>query len=156
MIQNNWKYKLLALSVSLILWFHVNSERNPQSSRTFDVSVKPVGVTASHIAEVDTPKVSITVAGLTIDPLRRQARAGDRDVELTVLEFELLYLLASNRGIVFSREALVSRVWGGDTYVTERSVDTIIKRLRRKIEPDPAEPRFILTVWGTGYKFADV
>jgi DNA-binding response OmpR family regulator len=97
----------------------------------------------------------ITVAGLTIDPLRRQARIGDREIELTVLEFELLYLLASNRGIVFSRDALVTRVWGGDTYVTERSVDTIIKRLRRKIEPDPAEPKYILTVWGTGYKFAD-
>jgi DNA-binding response OmpR family regulator len=57
---------------------------------------------------------------------------------------------------VFSREALVQRVWGGDTHVTDRSVDTLVKRVRRKIEDDRAEPRFILTVWGTGYKFADV
>jgi DNA-binding response OmpR family regulator len=56
---------------------------------------------------------------------------------------------------VFSRDALVQRVWGGDTHITERSVDTLIKRLRKKIEGDPAEPRYILTVWGTGYKFAD-
>jgi DNA-binding response OmpR family regulator len=98
----------------------------------------------------------ITAGGLTVDPARRQARIGDREIELTVLEFDLLYLLASNRGIVFSREALVQRVWGGDTYVTERNVDTIVKRLRRKIEPDAANPTFILTVWGTGYKFADV
>lgn len=98
----------------------------------------------------------ISAGGLTIDPARRQVHIGDRDVELTVLEFELLYLLASNRGIVFSREALVDRVWGSDIYVTERSVDTIVKRLRRKIEPDAANPQYILTVWGTGYKFADV
>mgnify|MGYP003693580559 FL=1 len=57
---------------------------------------------------------------------------------------------------MFSREALVQRVWGGDTHVTDRSVDTLVKRVRRKIEDDRAEPRFILTVWGTGYKFADV
>ncbi|MEO6236237.1 MAG: helix-turn-helix domain-containing protein [Vicinamibacterales bacterium] len=50
---------------------------------------------------------------------------------------------------------MVQRVWGGDTHITERSVDTLIKRLRKKIEADPGEPRFIATVWGTGYKFAD-
>ena len=98
---------------------------------------------------------TIIVDGLTLDPARRQARLDGRDIELTALEFELLYLLASNRGIVFSREALVARVWGGDTHVTERSVDTIVKRLRRKVDPDTANPRFIVTVWGTGYKFAD-
>jgi DNA-binding response OmpR family regulator len=49
----------------------------------------------------------------------------------------------------------VQRVWGGDTHITERSVDTLIKRLRRKIEADPGEPRYIATVWGTGYKFID-
>jgi len=99
---------------------------------------------------------AITIAGLTIDPARRQARIGERDIELTVLEFDLLYLLASHRGIVFTREALVSRVWGADTYVVERNVDTIVKRLRRKIEPDAANPTYILTVWGSGYKFAEL
>ena len=70
-------------------------------------------------------------------------------------EFDMLYLLASHPGIVFSREALVKRVWGDDTFVTERSVDTLIKRLRRKIEGDAADPQLIVTVWGTGYKFSD-
>jgi two-component system, OmpR family, alkaline phosphatase synthesis response regulator PhoP len=93
--------------------------------------------------------------GITVDPAWRQARLDGREIELTANEFELLYLLASNPGIVFSREALVHRVWGEDTYVTARSVDTLIKRIRKKIEPDADEPRFILTVWGTGYKFAD-
>jgi len=97
----------------------------------------------------------VTVAGLLVDPARRLARLNDRDIELTAHEFDLLYVLASNRGIVFSRDALVQRVWGGDTHITERSVDTLIKRLRKKIEADPAEPRYIATVWGTGYKSTD-
>jgi DNA-binding response OmpR family regulator len=98
----------------------------------------------------------VAAGGLTVDPARRHARLDGREIDLTAHEFDMLYLLASNRGIVFSRDVLVQRVWGDDTHVTERSVDTLIKRLRRKIEPDPDEPRFILTVWGTGYKFADV
>jgi two-component system alkaline phosphatase synthesis response regulator PhoP len=57
---------------------------------------------------------------------------------------------------VFSREALLSRIWRGDTFVTVRSVDTLVKRLRRRIEADPAHPAFLLTVWGVGYKLADV
>jgi DNA-binding response OmpR family regulator len=99
---------------------------------------------------------AVSVHGVDVDPARRQAKLEGRDIELTAHEFDLLYLLASNPGIVFSREALVQRVWGGDTHVTDRSVDTLVKRVRRKIEDDRAEPRFILTVWGTGYKFADV
>jgi DNA-binding response OmpR family regulator len=99
---------------------------------------------------------AVSVHGVDVDPARRLARLDGREIELTAHEFDLLYLLASNPGIVFSREALVQRVWGGDTHVTDRSVDTLVKRVRRKIEDDRAEPRFILTVWGTGYKFADV
>lgn len=74
MIRNNWKYKLLALMVSLILWVHVNSERNPQSTRTFDVSLRTVGVARSHIAELDTPQISVTVAGLktTVEALTKE------------------------------------------------------------------------------------
>jgi DNA-binding response OmpR family regulator len=99
--------------------------------------------------------VPLVVGGLTIDAARRLARVDGREIELTAHEFDLLFLLASNRGIVFGRDALVQRVWGGDMHVTGRSVDTLVKRVRHKIEADPAEPRFILTVWGTGYKFAD-
>lgn len=93
---------------------------------------------------------------LVVDPARRHARLNDREIELTAYEFELLYLLASHKGIVFTREALMKKVWGDDTHITERSVDTLVKRVRRKIEDDSGEPVFVLTVWGTGYKFADV
>jgi DNA-binding response OmpR family regulator len=97
----------------------------------------------------------VAAKGLTVDPARRHARMNGKEIELTSHEFDLLYLLASHPGIVFSREALLQRVWGNETFVTERSVDTLIKRLRRKIESDATDPQLILTVWGTGYKFAD-
>jgi DNA-binding response OmpR family regulator len=93
---------------------------------------------------------------VALDPARRRVTADGQPVELTAREFDLLYLLASNPGIVFSREALVSRIWRDDTFVTERNVDTLIKRIRRKVEPDASEPSLILTVWGTGYKATDV
>jgi DNA-binding response OmpR family regulator len=98
----------------------------------------------------------VTAADITLDPERRQARVRGELVELTKQEFDVLYLLASRRGIVFSREALIAKVWGGDTYVTERTVDSVVSRLRRKIERDPNDPEMILTAWGVGYKFADV
>ena len=98
---------------------------------------------------------AVAAGPLTIEPARRQARLDGRDIELTAHEFDLLYLLAANRGIVFSRESLVQRVWGDDLHVTVRSVDSLVKRVRRKIETDPGNPRFVLTVWGAGYKFAD-
>jgi DNA-binding response OmpR family regulator len=111
---------------------------------------------ASQLAAGVAHAKPVFVHGIEVDPARRIARIDGRDIELTAHEFDLLYLLASNPGIVFSREALVQRVWGGDTHVTDRSVDTLVKRVRRKIDDDPADPRFIMTVWGTGYKFADV
>lgn len=93
---------------------------------------------------------------IEIDPARRRVRVGSRDVAVTAHEFQLLYVLLSNPGIVFSREALLRRAWPGDTFVTVRSVDTLVKRLRRKIEDKPSNPAVIVTVWGAGYKAADV
>ena len=98
----------------------------------------------------------IVYRNIEIDPARRRVRVGTREVDLTSNEFQLLSVLLASPGIVFSREALLSRVWDNETFVTVRSVDTLIKRVRKKIESDPAEPDVILTVWGTGYKAADV
>ncbi|CAN5654326.1 response regulator transcription factor [soil metagenome] len=107
-------------------------------------------------AEEPAHTAPVTVGVLTVDPARRQAILEDREIDLTANEFDLLYLLTTNRGIVFTRDALIERVWGNDTHITERSVDSLVKRVRRKLEDDGSEPKFILTVWGTGYKFADV
>jgi DNA-binding response OmpR family regulator len=94
--------------------------------------------------------------GIEIDPARRRVRVEGRDVDLTTHEFNLLHLLLSNPGIVFSREALLRRIWKEETFVTVRSVDTLVKRVRKKVEADPTRPAVILTVWGAGYKAADV
>jgi DNA-binding response OmpR family regulator len=106
-------------------------------------------------AEGGGPLAPIAYGDMEIDPARRRVRVGHRDIDLTFNEFELLYVLLSNPGIVFSREALLSRVWKDQTFVTVRSVDTLVKRLRKKIEQTPGEPETILTVWGAGYKAAD-
>jgi DNA-binding response OmpR family regulator len=98
----------------------------------------------------------VTYKHIDMDPARRRVRVGNREVELTSNEFHLLYVLLASPGIVFSREALLSRVWKDQTFVTVRSVDTLVKRLRKKIERNPADPAVILTVWGAGYKAADV
>ena len=94
--------------------------------------------------------------GVLVDVDKRLAIANGQVVDLTKQEFELLHLLVSRPGIVFSRAALLSKVWGGDTYVTVRTVDTVISHLRRKLEVEPQDPELILTVWGVGYKCADV
>ena len=99
---------------------------------------------------------SIRLRGLAIDVPKRRVTVDGDVAELTDQEFRLLHLLATHPGIVFSREALLAKIWRGDTFVTVRSVDTLVKRLRRRIEKDPAEPQYLLTVWGVGYKFADV
>lgn len=76
-------------------------------------------------------------------------------VTLTSLEFDLLWLLASRPNVVFSRDALMEQVWGEDRVVDTRSIDSLVSRLRRKLETDPAHPRYIQTVWGAGYRFAE-
>jgi len=93
--------------------------------------------------------------GIMLDLDKRQATVRGQPVELTKQEFDLLHLFVAHRGIVFNRDALLAKVWGGDTYVTDRTVDTVVSRLRRKVEIDPQDPELILTAWGVGYKFVD-
>jgi len=83
---------------------------------------------------------------------RRVIREGS-DVYLTAKEFDLLWLLANHPGRVFTRDQLLDQVWGYEFYGNVRTVDVHIRHLREKIEPDSGNPRYILTVWGVGYKF---
>ena len=98
----------------------------------------------------------VEVHGVELDPSRRGVRVRGNAIDVTRQEFNLLYLLAANPGIVFTRDRLLSKVWQEQSFVTGRSVDTLVKRLRKKIEIDPGDPTLIITVWGDGYKFADV
>ncbi len=92
---------------------------------------------------------------LQIDTARRLVTARGTPIELTRQEFDVLCHLAAKPGRVFSRTALLEAVWPDDAYVTDRTVDTVISRLRRKVEQDPRDPEVILTAWGVGYKYAD-
>jgi DNA-binding response OmpR family regulator len=98
----------------------------------------------------------LTVGSLYLDPVRRTVRVRGADVAVTPHEFRLLHKLASAPGAVFTRERLLAEIWEGEAFVTARSIDTLVYRLRCKIERDPAAPTSIITVWGDGYKFTNV
>ena len=107
-------------------------------------------------ARLGDPSRPVVHGDVEVDPAKRRVRIGGRQIDLTTNEFQLLYVLVASPGIVFSREALLGLAWKDQTYVSVRSVDTLVKRLRRKIEEDPANPTVVVTVWGAGYKAADV
>jgi DNA-binding response OmpR family regulator len=91
---------------------------------------------------------------LVIDTGERRVSRNDGDVILTHTEFDLLAYLASNAGKVLSRERILMSVWGYEHPIETRVIDVHVRNLRRKIEPDPAQPRYILAVPGIGYRFA--
>jgi DNA-binding response OmpR family regulator len=93
--------------------------------------------------------------GLLVDPARRVVERDGERCELTTLEFDLLHFLVLRAGRVFSRDDLLRYVWGEDRVVDNRTIDSLVSRLRRRIEPDPANPRYVQTVWGAGYRFAE-
>lgn len=90
---------------------------------------------------------------LKINPTTHEITLGDQPLLLSPKEFALLHFLCSNKGRVFSRDALLDRVWGPDSYVSPRTVDVHIRWLREHVEPDAAKPTRLVTVRGVGYKF---
>ncbi|MFZ5555466.1 MAG: response regulator transcription factor [Pseudomonadota bacterium] len=98
---------------------------------------------------------SLAAGELQIDPERRQVLLRGKPVELTAKEFDLLLHFARNPGRVYSRSQLLDAVWGYSHSGYEHTVNSHINRLRNKIEADPANPRYVLTVWSVGYKFND-
>ncbi len=102
----------------------------------------------------ETKKV-IRVHDMEINAINRAVKLGGKDVRLTAKEFDLLQMFVNNRGKVFSREAMLETVWKYDYTGDARTVDVHIRRLREKIERNPAQPEFIFTKWGVGYYFTD-
>ena len=103
-----------------------------------------------------TEQQKLEFPGLTIDLLRREVLAGGRPVELTAKEFEVLALLASSPGRVYDREQVMAHLWGGDFFGEVRAADVHVQHIRQKIEPDPKNPRYVQTVRGAGYRFAQL
>ena len=102
----------------------------------------------------ETPKLVLESRGLEINLGSRSVTVRGVPANLTVKEFDLLQLFMNNPGKVYSREDLLDRVWGVDYVGDFRTVDVHIRRLREKIESDPANPEYIMTKWGVGYYFA--
>ena len=94
--------------------------------------------------------------GLEVDLFRRRVLSGGSPVELTAKEFEVLALLASHPGRVYSREQIMRHLWDGDFFGEPRAADVHVQHIRSKIEPDPKNPRYVQTVRGMGYRFAEI
>jgi len=94
-----------------------------------------------------------TCADFEVDFARAELRRGRKALDATPLEFKLLSVFIRRRGRVLSRQQLIEEAWGSDTFVTDRVVDSHIVNLRRKIEPKPSAPRYLMSVRGLGYRF---
>jgi DNA-binding response OmpR family regulator len=97
----------------------------------------------------------VKIGGLTVDFEKRKVILGETVVKLTVKEFDLLGLFVRNPGRAYSRADILNLVWGYQFEGYEHTVNTHINRLRSKIEADPADPKYLKTVWGVGYRFAE-
>ena len=122
----------------------------PFSPRELVARVKALLRRTEPAGETDKP---IEIRGLHIDPASYRVARGGKPVALSTLEFRLLYYLARRPDRVFSRDQLLDAVWGTDRFVTPRSVDVYIRRLREKVESDPEKPEYLKTVRGAGYIF---
>ena len=128
----------------------------PFSFRELEARIKSVMRRVRAAAHTETNEDAPIIRGrLRIDPAKREVAVGDRQVELTPKEFELLRLFASNPGRVFPRKYLLEKIWDYSYEGYDRTIDSHINRLRAKIEDNPENPQMVLTVWGIGYKFSD-
>ena len=108
-----------------------------------------------RLENADAGAETIRAADLTLDVPRMRVTVGGRAVDVTATEFQLLAALTRQPGRIFTRAQLLDVVHGVAFESYERAIDAHIKNIRRKIEPNPREPRYVLTVYGVGYKFAD-
>src|SRR5213594_2275567 len=126
----------------------------PFSIREFRSRVRALLRRAS-VRHVEEGGDLISAEGLTVDLARRVVEVGGERVQLTYVEFELLRILAAHPGRVYSRRMLLEALWGGADYREPRTIDVHVRHLREKLDRDPAEPEYILTVRGVGYRFRD-
>ena len=115
----------------------------------------PAAVMAIAYIPVLVPPDGMRIGELEISPKSRRVVMGGAEVSLTPKEFDILYFLAQNRGEVFTKEQIYRAVWSEDYLLDDSNIMAFIRKLRKKIEPDPDAPKYILTIWGIGYKFND-
>jgi DNA-binding response OmpR family regulator len=127
----------------------------PFSPRELVARVRAVLRRVDRPTQVAGDQQLVRAGDLVLDPPRMRAELGGRQIELTPTEFLLLATLASQPGRIFTRSQLLDALHGVAFESYERAIDTHIKNIRRKLEPDPRVPRHVLTVYGVGYRFAD-
>jgi DNA-binding response OmpR family regulator len=127
----------------------------PFSMREFRSRVKAVLRRAERAREEQREEEPLEDGELRLDFAKRTVHVRDEPVRLTYVEFEILSILARNPGRVFSRTALLDRIWGDSAYRDPRTIDVHIRHLREKLERDAKEPELIFTVRGVGYHFRD-
>jgi two-component system response regulator RegX3 len=98
---------------------------------------------------------TLTGGRVVMDVARHEVRVGDEPVAFPPKEFELLETFLRRKGRLLTREFLIEEVWGTDYFGDTKTLDVHVKRIRRKVEPDPHQPRHLVTVRGLGYKFVD-
>ena len=101
------------------------------------------------------PDAPIRCGDLEISPRSRTVTRAGEFIALTPKEFDILCFLARNRGEVFTKEQIYHAVWDGEYLLDDSNIMAFIRKLRKKIEPCPDDPVYILTIWGIGYKFSD-
>ena len=106
-----------------------------------------------HTQTADSGKISC--GALTICVASRRVLRDGAELALTPKEFDILYFLAKNRGEVFTKEQIYQAVWDNEYLLDDSNIMAFIRKIRKKIEPNPDSPQYILTIWGIGYKFSD-
>ncbi len=164
MMQKNIDF--ISMDVTLIEWLCENLKRAPAGSEELLASLTKLqhGNAASLMLEVDetgTPPSSVRedetlhCGDLEIAIKSRKVKRGKTNISLTPKEFDILCFLARSQGEVFTKEQIYRAVWGDEYWFDDSNIMAFIRKLRQKIEPDPAAPQYILTVWGVGYQFSD-
>ena len=122
---------------------------------TGEISTLMISMEGNTESAVESIDDGICVREITIHPKSRKVLCKGTEVILTPKEFDILYFLARNKGDVFTKEQIYKAVWEEDYLLADSNIMAFIRKLRKKIEPNPDEPEYILTIWGVGYKFND-
>lgn len=157
---------LISLESSLTKWLHEKLRRSaPDTQGRADLLEGLEDLMSGRASslmlelgpeEAPVPTGEIIRCGaLSIDPRFRRVLRDDTEISLTPKEFDILYFLARNRGEVFTKEQIYQAVWENDYMLDDSNIMAFIRKLRKKIEPNPDAPEYIQTIWGIGYKFND-
>ena len=157
---------LISLDSLLAKWLHEKlrtSAPDTASAKDLMEGIEDLmhGTLNSIMLELEDAETSLSpgdvlcCGALSIDPRARKVTRDGQEIMLTPKEFDILYFLARNRGEVFTKEQIYQAVWESDYLLDDSNIMAFIRKLRKKIEPNPDAPEYIQTIWGIGYKFSD-